>query len=176
MRILQAGALLLVLAACGRTDRSEQPAAPPTAQAPAPGAWTWHPIGGLAVVEGEVSEPTELVLEGRSIRERRFAEIGPVRWEFFRPPDGETAILRTAEGRELARFTFSLAPAPPRSAPAAPRVARKPERPAHPIPALPPPAPRLTRKPEPPAATSPAPPPPHRLRRPARRPGCGPCP
>lgn len=159
MRILQAGALLLVLAACGRTDRSEQPADPPTAQAPAPGAWTWHPIGSLAVVEGEVSEPTELVLEGRSIREQRFAETGPVRWEFFRPPEGETAVLRTAEGRELARFTFSLAPAPRRPAPAAPRVAQKPKRPVNPSPAPPPPAPRLAQKPEPPAATSPAPPP-----------------
>lgn len=141
MRTRLGAVLLLVLAACGRSDRSGQVAPPPmTAQSPSVGEWTWHPIGGLAVVEGEVSEPTDLVLEGRSIRERRYAEIGPVRWEFFRPPDGETAILRTADGRELARFTFSLAPRP-RPVPAAPRLARRPERPAaEPVPA-PPPAP-----------------------------------
>jgi len=135
MRTRLAAILLLFLAACGRSDRSGQVPPPPmTAQSPTVGEWTWHPIGGLAVVEGEVSEPTELVLEGRSIRERRFTEIGPVRWEFFRPPEGETAILRTADGRELARFTFSLAPRP---APAAPRLARKPERPAQPNPPAP---------------------------------------
>jgi peptidoglycan/xylan/chitin deacetylase (PgdA/CDA1 family) len=69
----------------------------------------------LAVIEGDLAEPAELILEGRSIRERRFAEAGPVRWEFFRPPEGETAILRTAEGRELAQFRFALTS--PRPAP-----------------------------------------------------------
>jgi peptidoglycan/xylan/chitin deacetylase (PgdA/CDA1 family) len=90
------------------------------------GAWTWHALGGLAVVEGEVNEPTELILEGPSIRERRFAEFGPVRWEFFRPPAGEGAVLRTADGRELARFTFSLA-APARPEAPSPRQARRSE-------------------------------------------------
>ena len=56
---------------------------------PSVGAWSWHPLGGLAVVEGEVSTATDLVIEGRSIRESRYAEMGPVRWEFFRPPEGE---------------------------------------------------------------------------------------
>ena len=98
------------------------------------GEWTWHSLGGLAVVEGEVSEPTELVLEGPSIRERRYAEMGPVRWEFFRPPEGEVAVLHTPEGRELARFKFSIAPDRPRPAPAAPRLARRPEPAAAPPP------------------------------------------
>lgn len=120
-------ALLLALVACGRTERSEAPP-PPAAQAdPSVGAWAWHPLGGLAVIEGEVRRDTELVLEGRSIRERRFAELGPVRWEFFRPPEGESAVLRTAEGQELARFTFSLAPPPP--PPSLPRQVRRPEPP-----------------------------------------------
>ncbi|MFZ1377587.1 MAG: hypothetical protein WAS25_13430, partial [Geothrix sp.] len=147
MRTRLGAVLLLVLAACGRSDQSGQVPPPlPTASSPSVGEWTWHPIGGLAVVEGEVSEPTDLVLEGRSIRERRYAEIGPVRWEFFRPPDGETAILRTAEGRELARFTFSLAPRP-RPAPAAPRLARKPP-PSPPAPAPPTTAPPSTPAPK----------------------------
>jgi len=141
MRTRLTATLLLVLTACGRTDRSGQaPPAATTAQSATVGEWTWHPIGGLAVVEGEVAEPTDLVLEGRSIREQRYAEAGPVRWEFFRPPEGETAILRTAEGRELARFTFSLAPRP-RPVPAAPRLARKPVLPPPPTPVPAPTAP-----------------------------------
>jgi len=167
MKARKAAALLLVLAACGRTDRPGPSPAPAVAQDPSVGAWTWHPIGGLAVVEGEVSEPTDLVLEGRSIRERRFAEIGPVRWEFFRPPDGETAILRTAEGRELARFTFSQAPRP-RPATVAPRLARKPEWPAEPVPAPPPLAPRRAGKPEAPTVALPPPPPAPKARAEAR--------
>ncbi|MFN7958995.1 MAG: polysaccharide deacetylase family protein [Holophagaceae bacterium] len=164
MRAGLAAALLLILAACGRTDRAEAPP-PPAAQAPAPGAWTWHPIGGLAVVEGEVSEPTDLVLEGRSIREQRFAEVGPVRWEFFRPPEGETAVLRTAEGRELARFIFSLAPERPRPAPAAPRLARKPApqpAPVRPAPAAPPEAPAPKARAEARLRPAPVPPIPNR--------------
>ena len=117
MKVRHAATLLLILAACGRTDRTKPVSPPAASQAPSIGAWTWHPLGGLAVVEGEVTEPTELILEGRSIRERRFAEPGPVRWEFFRPPAGEAAVLRTAEGRELARFTFSLPAARPRTEP-----------------------------------------------------------
>ena len=147
MRIWFPAALLLVLVACGRTDRSEPtPPQAPSLVATAT-AWTWHPLGGLAVIEGEVMEPTELVLEGRSIREHRFAEIGPVRWEFFRPPAGETAVLRTAEGRELARFEFTIPVAGSKAKPTPP--VRK---------AVPPPAPKPV--PAPPPQPKPAPPPP----------------
>jgi peptidoglycan/xylan/chitin deacetylase (PgdA/CDA1 family) len=133
--------LLLVLTACGRTERSEPAVPAATGQPAAVGPWAWHPLGGLAVVEGEVTESTELVLEGPSIRERRFAEAGPVRWEFFRPPAGESAVLRTAEGRELARFVFSLAPPRSRVDPTAPRLARRAEPPTPPEPV--PPTPKV---------------------------------
>jgi len=129
MKARHAAVLLLLLAACDRPPQPEAASAPPAA-APAPSAWSWHPLGGLAVVEGEVSAPTELVLEGQSIREHRFAEQGPVRWEFFRPPPGESAVLRTAEGRVLARFEFSLPPDRPRVQTAAPQG--RPPRPAPP--------------------------------------------
>ncbi len=155
MRALHAAALLLILAACGRTYGTKPaPTAPQADQDPSVGTWTWHPIGGLAVVEGEVSQPTDLVLEGRSIRERRYAEIGPVRWEFFRPPDGESAVLRTAEGRELARFTFAQAPKA-KPAPPPPRQARRHE-PVPPPPALAP-APSPSPAPAPPRPPVPAP-------------------
>jgi len=122
MNRLRAAALLLGLAACGRQDvQKPQPPPPPAAKAP-PTPWTWHPMGGWAAVEGELAEPTDLVLEGRSIRETRFAEPGPVRWEFFRPPKGETAVLRTAAGEILARFDFTVPPA--KSTLIAPKVAR----------------------------------------------------
>ena len=127
MKLRPVAALLLVLVACGRPDRPEATAPQTVSPTPSASAWTWHPLGGLAVVEGEVLEPTNLILEGRSIRERRFAEPGPVRWEFFRPPEGEAAVLRTAEGRELARFTFALAAPRPKPSPASPRLARRPE-------------------------------------------------
>ncbi len=144
MRARHAAALLLILLACGRTDQTEAPSPQRANPTPAIGAWTWHPLGGLAVVEGEVAEPTNLILEGHSIRERRFAEPGPVRWEFFRPPEGEAAVLRTAEGRELARFTFSIRATRPAPSPGGPRLARRTEAAAPPSPVPPP-------SPEPPA-------------------------
>ena len=133
MKRLGTLALLLGLVSCGQQPDSGAPAPPPEAKASASIPWSWHPLGGLAVVEGEVAQPTELVLEGGSIRETRFAEPGPVRWEFFRPPEGETAVLRTAAGQTLARFEFTLpprkpagpAPVPPAGKPAAiPKGAR----------------------------------------------------
>ena len=128
MKGLRAGlALLLLLTACGRKEPSEgvsPPASPLTAPLP---PWSWHPVGSLAVVEGEVPEPTELILEGRSIREHRFAEQGPVRWEFFRPPPGESAVLRTDDGRVLARFEFSLPTERPKVTRETSRLAQRPE-------------------------------------------------
>ncbi|MDR3684532.1 MAG: hypothetical protein P4L11_12470, partial [Geothrix sp.] len=176
MKARHAAVLLLVLAACGRTDHPEAARAPVADPAPPLSAWSWHPLGGLAVVEGEVSAPTELVLEGRSILEHRFAEQGPVRWEFFRPPPGEPVVLRTADGRVLARFEFSL-PAEPPKAPPAPRLARRAE-PA-PAPAPPPlsrpvPGPAIpkaraeTRWQAPPVAAPPPEPPPPKARADAR--------
>lgn len=157
-RFLAPGLALLLLTACGRQGQAPEAAPDSSTPAASPGtaAWTWHPLGSLAVVEGEVAQGTELVLEGRSIREHRFAEPGPVRWEFFRPPEGETAVLRTAEGRELARFDFSLA-ALRKPVPAAPRVARKQAEPPAPRPpAAQPPAPRRP-EPKPPESKPPEP-------------------
>ncbi|MBI1754319.1 MAG: polysaccharide deacetylase family protein [Acidobacteria bacterium] len=137
MRLGPAVLLLLTVMACGRKDLREPAAADQTASLPA-AAWSWHPLGGLVVIEGEVDEPTELVLEGRSIQERRSAEPGPVRWELFRPPEGEVAVLRTQDRRELARFTFStvarqrggaVPPLPERKSPKGPELARAPEGP-----------------------------------------------
>ena len=147
--------LLLVLVACGRTDRPAAP--PPTATAiPVLTPWSWHPLGDLAVIEGEVPESMELILEGRSIRERRYAEQGPVRWELYRPPDGESAVLRTAEGRELARFEFTAPPLRSRSRAAAPPVAARPApppRPPAPKPLPRPPAPRIRAETRPPSGS-----------------------
>ncbi|GLH73575.1 hypothetical protein GETHLI_20770 [Geothrix limicola] len=131
MRARHAAALLLALAACGRNTPPEAASRQASPAIPVTRAWSWHPLGGLAVIEGEVGEATDLLLEGRSIKERRFAEAGPVRWEFFRPPEGEEAVLRTLDGRELARFTFS--PQPPSRFARRPQPAPEPE--PHPSPA-----------------------------------------
>lgn len=111
--------LFLALTGCGHQAGREAAARPAPPSKPATSArkdWSWRPVGGLAILEGELATPAELVLEGRSIREARFAEAGPVRWEMFRPPVGETALLRTASGQILARFEFVLPP-PARVAP-----------------------------------------------------------
>ncbi|WP_243322720.1 polysaccharide deacetylase family protein [Geothrix sp. SG200] len=114
--------LFLALTGCGRQaarEAASRPAPPPRPATSARKDWSWRPVGGLAILEGELASPAELVLEGRSIREARFAEAGPVRWELFRPPVGETALLRTASGQILARFEFVLPP-PARVAPPKP--------------------------------------------------------
>ena len=111
--------LFLVLTGCGRQAAQEaasRQTPPPKPATSARKDWSWRPVGGLAILEGELASPAELVLEGRSIREARFAEAGPVRWELFRPPVGETALLRTGSGQILARFEFVLPP-PARIAP-----------------------------------------------------------
>ena len=147
MRLRAAALPLLLLVACGR-EKAPEPKPPAAVVLASPLApWTWHPLGSWAVIEGEVDRDTELRLEGSSIRERRFAELGPVRWEFLRPPEGQTAILLTGEGVELARFTFSTTPAsaPPKAAGAPPAPMPTPAPtpvPSRPTPPLPQPSTR----------------------------------
>ena len=99
--------VLLSLIACGKKNPPPTPAAMPNA---ALKPWTCQILNGVLVVQGEVDRPMDLVLEGRSIRETYHAIFGPVRWEMFRPPTGEVAQLRTAEGQVLARWRFGAAP------------------------------------------------------------------
>ena len=104
------GALLFVLlgfTGCGKKDLPPVPQVKPAA---ALKPWTSQILNGVLVVQGEVDRPTDLVLEGRSIRETHHATFGPVRWEMYRPPTGEVAQLRTAEGKLLARWRFGAAP------------------------------------------------------------------
>lgn len=154
---LSAPLAILVIQGCSR--KSEAPNAPPPqalAAAETP-AWSWYGLGNLIVVEGEVGEETDLVLEGRSIRHTLHAELGPVRWELLRPPQGEVATLRDGQGRLLGRFTFKgdhePAPAPLKVAKAkagAPKPRPEP---------VPPPAPRPTPAPAAPPRPLPEPPP-----------------
>jgi peptidoglycan/xylan/chitin deacetylase (PgdA/CDA1 family) len=136
---------LLLLTACAH---KEAPAPSAQAEAPAPQEpWSWHALGSLIVVEGELATETDLVLEGRSIRHERHAELGPLRWELMRPPKGELAELRDADKKVLARFRFegdgALAlgaePPPPPAAlpsPRAPKIAVRTPLPPPPKPAL----------------------------------------
>ncbi len=136
---------LLALSGCGR--KAEAPVAV-AEQAPADLApWTWHGLGNLVVIEGEVASEGELILEGRSIRHTRAAELGPVRWELLRPPVGEVATLKDGQGRVLATFTFKgNGEAPP----------EKPRLLAHQRPAASSPSPRTKSAPaKPPAAQPP---------------------
>ena len=68
-------------------------------------------VGGLLVIEGEVDQPTEVVLKGHYLATTQTFPIGPVRWEMYRPPKGEVAELRTSDGRLLGHWDFD-APAP----------------------------------------------------------------
>ncbi len=137
MRLRAAALPLLLLVACGREQAPEPK--PPAAVMPASPLtpWSWHPLGSWAVIEGEVDRDTELRLEGASIRERRFAELGPVRWEFLRPPEGQTAVLLTGEGVELARFTFATTPPAATPKPVGPTPAPIPTPKPAPLPARP---------------------------------------
>lgn len=100
-------ATLLVALACGKKE-----APPPQAALPAAAVkpWTCEILSGVLVVKGEVDHPVDLILEGRSIRETYHAEFGPVRWEMLKPPVGEVAKLRTAEGLVLAKWKFGAVP------------------------------------------------------------------
>ena len=99
--------VLLGLTACGKKNLPPAPPVLPTASLK---PWTCQILNGVLVVHGEVDRPMDLVLEGRSIRETHHAVFGPVRWEMLRPPRGEVAQLRTAEGQVLARWRFGAAP------------------------------------------------------------------
>jgi len=99
--------VLLGFTACGKKNL---PPAPPVKPTAALKPWTCQILNGVLVVQGEVDRPMDLVLEGRSIRETHHATYGPVRWEMFRPPTGEVAQLRTAEGQVLARWRFGSRP------------------------------------------------------------------
>lgn len=147
---LLAAILVCLAAGTGCREKTPPPPAPIPAPPSAPVAWTWHRLGGLLVVEGEVQEPVDLVLRGRYMNDRLHAEFGPVRWELYAPPAGEVAELRTADGRLLARWDFDAPQETPPSAPAA-----KPPRPP-----VPPKPPRLAPKPVPPKPPKPEPPPP----------------
>jgi peptidoglycan/xylan/chitin deacetylase (PgdA/CDA1 family) len=101
-------AVLALVSACGRKK-----GAPPTAEAqpavvaPAPAvAWSFYELGGLVVIEGEVDRPTRLTLSGTTLREEREAEVGPVRWELYKPPQTETVELQDHEGQVLGTWTF----------------------------------------------------------------------
>lgn len=159
------GAPILVLAlvaatACRREEAPAPPPPPPPPTAPlAP--WSFHVIGGLLVIRGEVDAPTELVLKGTTLNERRSVPFGPVRWELYRPPKGEVAELRDGTGRLLARWALdeppgrppkpyalpSARPAPkpqPQApAPVSPKAVPPPPQPIAPRPAKPSPAPPL---------------------------------
>ncbi len=149
------GLSILVIQGCSR--KSEVPAPAPTQAAVEAPAWTWYGLGNLIVLEGEVGEETDLLLEGHSIRHTLHAELGPVRWELLRPPQGEVATLRDGQGRVLGRFTFRGDHEP---TPAPLKVAKAKTR--HPEPSAPPvtkpaPAPRPAPAPVAKAAPEPSP-------------------
>ncbi|MDE3244739.1 MAG: polysaccharide deacetylase family protein [Acidobacteriota bacterium] len=124
--------VLMGFMACGR----RQPP-PETTRAKVPlKPWTCQILNGVLVVQGEVDHPTDLVLEGRSIRETRHAGFGPVRWEMLRPPKGEVAQLRTGEGQVLARWRFGTAPRLAALSPRRPASGRLMQPPAQPEDAL----------------------------------------
>ncbi len=114
-------ALALALTLFGALSCQREPPPQPPRQEPktALAPWTWHALGGLLVIEGEVDQPTELVLKGTTLNERNFIEFGPVRWELYRPPKGEKAELRKGDGTLLACWDFDqpiglLAPPAPK--------------------------------------------------------------
>jgi len=147
---------LCLLVAC-RREHPDPPPTPTVSHAPlAP--WTWHPLGGILVIEGEVEQATDLRLKGNTLNERRRVELGPVRWELLRPGPGEKAELRDAQDRLLAQWDFDAAPPVPESV--APKPSPKPEPKPLPKPepkAPPKPEPKPLPKPEPKAPPKPEP-------------------
>jgi len=104
--LLMVPVLALVLG-CPPQQEPQAPAPAPVQAALKLEPWTWHRLGGLLVVEGEVEEPTDLRIKGRYLNEYRHAEYGPVRWEMYAPPPGEVAELRTTDGKLLAHWDFN---------------------------------------------------------------------
>jgi len=102
----QALALALTFFGALSCQRESPPKAPQQEPKVALAPWTWHALGGLLVIEGEVDQPTELVLKGTTLNERNFVEFGPIRWELYRPPKGEKAELRKGDGTLLAQWDF----------------------------------------------------------------------
>ncbi len=101
--------------------RKEAPPPPPPpapSTAPALDPWSWHFVGGLLVITGEVDDTVEVTLKGTTLNETRTLPFGPVRWELLRPPPGEVAELR-AHGKLLMKFEYDKEP-PPRTRAAAP--------------------------------------------------------
>ena len=157
------GCALLLTLACEK--HVPPPPPPPPAVELAP--WSYHVLGGIVVIEGEVDCPTDLFLDGQFVHDSRHVEFGPVRWERYLPPKGEIVELRNGTGKLLARWDFSKPwepPAPPpqvkpqespqpNPAPQAPAPKPLPPSPPPPAPKLPPPAP----KPVPPAPKLPPP-------------------
>lgn len=141
--------------------REEKPAPPPKPVEPAKelAPWTFHILGALLVIEGEVDQTTELVLKGNALNVSRTVEFGPVRWEMYRPPPNEVAELRTKDGRLLARWDFDH-PAPK------PQPARPPKKiKEKPVPKpVPPPVKAIPEKPKPsPEKPKPVPVPPKQI-------------
>ncbi len=154
LRALGLASTLLGALACQRNA----PPQPPLRQEPkAPLApWTWHALGGLLVVEGEVDQPTELTLKGTTLNEHTFVDVGPVRWELYRPPKGEKAELRKKDGTLLARWDFDRPlPVPETVGPTLPTPSRRADPPRKPDIKKPDATKKV--KPEPPAPRSPSP-------------------
>jgi len=135
--------------------RKEAPPAlppPPPSEVQVLDPWSFHFVGGLLVITGETADPVDVTLKGTTLNEARTLPFGPVRWELLRPPKGEVAELRSADGTLLFRFDFDKPP-PPRTRPPAPVTAAPaaPSRPAAPVP-----PPRPAEAPAPPPSAVPA--------------------
>ena len=89
---------------CGR--QAPGPVERPAVQKLGLAAWRWHLVGGLLVVEGELDQPAVVTLKGQTLDQTVRLPLGPVRWELYRPPPGEVADLRSADGRLLAHWVF----------------------------------------------------------------------
>ena len=101
-------ALLTLISGCkGKQDAPAPQTAASAPEAPAPAVeWSFYELGSLIVIEGEVDKPTRLTLQGTTLNEQREAELGPVRWELYKPAQTEQVELLDHEGRRLGAWTF----------------------------------------------------------------------